>query len=57
MYYSMPAMWTDPLDKYPDYAIWHIQSQQLNNQHFLHAIVDPVTLTWDYEKQTLDISM
>jgi hypothetical protein len=38
----MPAMWNDPLANYRDYAICHIQLQQLNNQHFLHTVVDPV---------------
>jgi hypothetical protein len=36
-------MWTDPLAKYRDYTIRYIQAQQLNPQHFLQAIVDPVT--------------
>jgi hypothetical protein len=39
----MPAMWTDPLAKYRKHALRYLQSQQLNPQHFLHAIVDPVT--------------
>jgi hypothetical protein len=41
----MPAMWTDPLAKYRDYTIQHTQLQQMNNQHFLHAVVDPITGT------------
>jgi hypothetical protein len=39
----MPAMWTDPLAKYREHALRYLQSQQLNPQHFLHAVVDPVT--------------
>jgi hypothetical protein len=39
----MPAMWTDPLAKYREHALRYLQSQQLNPQYFLHAVVDPVT--------------